>query len=149
MTPARFDLLYLVRQVGLVGRPYLDPLVGGRSQKAIVRILGVSRQTVSKMLNRLEQLGWVARTRALDDRRTRNVVLTKEGLRRIWRAMRRVFRGRIVMKAYEDMFRPPAREPDRHVLCEIDQVWSTIDYIARTFGDTSSLSYDFGHEIDH
>jgi DNA-binding MarR family transcriptional regulator len=145
MTPARFDLLYAVRQTALCVGPLHSPLMYGRTQKELTQLLGLSRATVSKMLKRLEQMGWVRRKPAADDRRMKYVTLTEEGLRRTWRAMRRVFRGRVLLKRYEDLFRPgPSCAGPRHVLCVIGDAWDVIDSIARDFGDASGLEYDLG-----
>jgi DNA-binding MarR family transcriptional regulator len=147
MTPARFDLLYALRQVNLGVSPLFGFRTFGLTQCDLTRTLGLSRATVSKMLKRLEQLGWVSRVRASDDRRKKYVKLTEEGLRRIWRAMRRVFRGRILLRSYEVLF-SQIKPEKQHVLVAIESGWLTIDSIARHFGDISTLSYDFGVELD-
>src|SRR5689334_4886448 len=60
MTPARFDLLYLVRRVRLD-----DPLITDAgawvTQDALWKGLGVHPSTVCKMLARLLEMGWVRR----------------------------------------------------------------------------------------
>jgi DNA-binding MarR family transcriptional regulator len=145
MTPARFDVLYAIRQSALCVGPLFPPLMWGRTQKELTRLLGLSRATVSKMLKRLEEMGWIRRQPAADDRRVKYVTLTKEGLRRTWRAMRRVFRGRILLKKYEDLFRPgPWCTSSRHVLDLVADAWNVIDSIALDFGDKSGLDYDLG-----
>ena len=86
MTPARFDLLYLINE------QFIDVVAGLKSnqieQARIPWILGLKRQTVWKMVERLVQLGLVKKTkdvRGLDPRR--NILsLTPEGLRRIRQA---------------------------------------------------------------
>jgi DNA-binding MarR family transcriptional regulator len=106
MTPARFDLLYLLRRVAIAEGPSADPLALARRQTELWKDLGLHRSTVAKMLSRLEELGWIRRERDELDRRTFVVALTKKGLRLIWRAMRRVFRQKIIRKEYERLFRP-------------------------------------------
>jgi DNA-binding MarR family transcriptional regulator len=154
MTPARFDLMYALRQPNLrderdnrhfQGPVRFEPLMAGVFQSELTRVLGLARSTVSRMLKRLEELGWITRMRiGLEDGRSKYVRLTKEGLRRIWRAMRRVFRGRIALESYELMFK--RLFPRQHPLVSLDAKWCTINSIARHFGDTSKLRYDFGAE---
>jgi DNA-binding MarR family transcriptional regulator len=151
MTPARFDILYALRicnlRLKVPGRPrWWDHNTFGLTQKALTRILGLSRQTVSKMLLRLEQMGWIEREVALDDARTKNVTLTDLGLQKIWYAMRRIFRGRIFLSAYERLFKPCRLD---HVLGVIWLAWSTVDSIARHFGDDSRLSFEFGYVLEN
>jgi DNA-binding MarR family transcriptional regulator len=145
MTPARFDLLYAIRQRNIslqaAGKAAASDHRGaGLKQNELTRVLGLSRQTVSKMLLRLEEMGWVARARANGDRRTRDVRLTALGLQKTWYAMRRIFRGRIFLSAYEKHF----ASGSAHVLARISAVWKIIDSIACYFADASSLTYDFG-----
>jgi DNA-binding MarR family transcriptional regulator len=68
LTPARFDMLYAIASSG---HTVLQSTLG--------RLLGVTRQTVSRMLASLEQLGLVLRERAHGDRRNRLVRMTKLG----------------------------------------------------------------------
>jgi DNA-binding MarR family transcriptional regulator len=79
LTAARFDLLYLLWEV-----PWPMP----RTQKTIVRELGVTRPVVSRMLKSLRDLGFVERMRDPCDRRGWLVFLTEEGRKRIRRAIR-------------------------------------------------------------
>jgi DNA-binding MarR family transcriptional regulator len=79
LTAARFDLLYLLWEM---------PEDLPRSQKEIVRQLGVTRPVVSRMVRSLMEIGLVERTRYFLDRRTWLVSLTSEGRARIRRAIR-------------------------------------------------------------
>jgi DNA-binding MarR family transcriptional regulator len=143
VTPARFDLLFAIRQSHPVGQPtgcsiYQDEL---RAQ------LGLHPSTVSKMIKRLVQLGWVTNDeKPLDDRRTRVVRLTREGFSKIEKAIRILFRQRIHLEHFEDLFR--AWTPDVHVLEAIAAFWDTTDQVARKFGDRSTLLYSFGYDPD-
>ena len=66
MTPARFDLLYLVRT-----KRYVWMTV---TQESLWKRLGVDPSTVSKMLTRLVELGWVEKEKPSEgNRRTRSV----------------------------------------------------------------------------
>jgi DNA-binding MarR family transcriptional regulator len=156
MTPARFDLLYLLRRVEILYKPACHPLDGARAQVELCRDLGLHRSTVSKMLKRLEQMGWIRRTRCLLDKRINNVALTELGLRAIWRAMRRVFRGKkIPRRAYEEIFRgremSPSEGPSaggkRHVVLIIYDAYRMIRAVARHFGDGSFVWYDLGYSL--
>ena len=62
LTPARFDIIVAVT---------LDS-----TQSGIGRLLGLTRSTISEMLTRLEQLGFIAREKL---GRTRRVTLTAKG----------------------------------------------------------------------
>ena len=144
MTPARFDLLYLVRRWAIIdAAERRDPLAPTLSQPELTKSLGLHRTTVSRMLRQLVEMGWVHRRRSEWDRRTFNVGLTALGLRRIWEAMRRVFRPRRLRRLYEEHFRPVAPR-GYDVVGVIRGVIRTIQGIARRFGDTSSVWYDFG-----
>jgi DNA-binding MarR family transcriptional regulator len=141
MTPARFDLLYLLRRVAIVDGAR-DPLAPARSQAELCKALGLHRTTVARMLKRLVELGWVQKTRCRTDRRTFNVGLTSLGLHTIWRAMRRVFRTRIVLRRYEEILRRV--QPKVHVVRTIEGVLRTLRAIARSFRDTSYVWYHYG-----
>jgi DNA-binding MarR family transcriptional regulator len=80
LTAARFDLLYAL---------YALPLRSA-AQSQLWRELGVSRTTVSRMLASLEDLGLVKRRLDFGDRRQRRVDLTRQGLRCIGQAVRRL-----------------------------------------------------------
>lgn len=94
MTPARFDLLCLLRQPGIV----MDKRFARRAKKRpkarewpgrdhaemefaqIVKRLGLHPSTVSKMVKRLREMGWVKVMRLKADRRTKIVACTDLGL---------------------------------------------------------------------
>jgi DNA-binding MarR family transcriptional regulator len=160
MTPARFDLLYHLRRIEILYKPECHPLDAARAQYELVRDLGLHRSTVSKMLKRLEQMGWIRRMRCLLDKRVNNVALTEVGLRAIWRAMRSVFRGKkIPRRTYEAIFRERqvraeataaeagSEGPKRHIVEIIYDAFRVVRAIARRFGDRSSLWYDLGHGL--
>src|SRR4051812_24460035 len=92
MTPARFEVLYVLRQLAIVNGPHHDP----KLQMRLWKELGLHRSTVCKLLKRLAEMKWIRRRRCEEDRRTFEVTLTAAGLRAIWRAMRRVFCPRIL-----------------------------------------------------
>jgi DNA-binding MarR family transcriptional regulator len=148
MTPARFDLLYAIRQVAIALEDVPSQrLLHGMDQRDLVRKLGVVKSVTSRMLKRLEELAWVRRVRCEDDRRRKYVTLTKKGLRQIWKGMRRVFRGRIFLKWYEDFFRE--QDPKRHVLDAVHKGFQFLWDLARGLEDHSYLHYDYGVPEDH
>ena len=81
LTPARFDLLYVVHQASH----------GFIPQKELTQRLGLHPSTVSKMLTRLEELGLAFREYSPDDGRERDVYLTRAGRELIERAISDVF----------------------------------------------------------
>jgi DNA-binding MarR family transcriptional regulator len=72
LTAARFDLLFALSE-------YRQGLLQG----SLLRVLGVGRTTVSRMLGALEKLGLVERTVVKRDRRRKRVVMTPLGRSRI------------------------------------------------------------------
>jgi len=89
MTPARFDLLYAMLQVRFV-----DPVHGVRQVlerwkgvTALARQLGLHRTTVSKMVKRLVEMGWLRRRRLAWDRRYVAVALSERGWQGLVKAM--------------------------------------------------------------
>jgi len=109
MTPARFDLLWLLRRAVAAAGPGWKRTDGARLQSTLWKDLGLHRSTVSKMLNRLEEMGWIRRERAVDDGRTFTIGLTKKGLEMIGRAEHHNFGKLIMRKTYEHVFteKPP------------------------------------------
>jgi DNA-binding MarR family transcriptional regulator len=78
LTAARFDMLFA-----------LSEYRRGLLQGSLLRVLGVGRTTVSRMLGALEKLGLVKRTVVKRDRRRKRVELTPLGRLRIALAYRR------------------------------------------------------------
>ncbi len=63
------------------GFPVLLHLAGGsRTQRELARVSGVTEQTMSKVVARLERSGYVTRTTDPHDRRRRMVTVTDAGL---------------------------------------------------------------------
>jgi DNA-binding MarR family transcriptional regulator len=137
MTPARFDLLYLIRRVRL-DEPHLSE---GLTQGELWKALGVHPSTVCKMLARLLDMGWVSRSRYPFDLRTWVIRLTDLGLRKVWKAMRVLFRGRALLREYEKLF---PTGPFGHVVARIDRLVMTLKAVAYTFGDRSKAWFDYG-----
>ena len=83
LTAARFDLMHAVREHD--GKVIL--------QSRLVRVLGVCRPVVTRMLKTLVQLGWVTRTKSSVDRRTYDIALTDTGKELIVSAHHRMVRS--------------------------------------------------------
>ena len=78
ITPARVDMLYALER---------SPWKRGREQRLLPEKLGVVKSVVSRMLQSMEDLGWIRRERAPYDRRRWIVAVTdagKEVLRRVF-----------------------------------------------------------------
>jgi DNA-binding MarR family transcriptional regulator len=148
MTPARFDLLYVIRhgviELRGVGERFMSML-----QKDIRVALGLHPSTVSKMVGRLRQIGWIEPASVDDDdERARVVQLTEEGARQIDEATRHVFEAHAHDQHFETALareapRPPVSEsgPENAVRGVIAGVFSVTGYLARTLGDISLLDY--------
>jgi DNA-binding MarR family transcriptional regulator len=145
MTPARFDLMYHIRHAAK------DPWTHRRSGTWVIQAdlwkdLGVHHSTVSKMIKRLVQLGWLRNEeRPLNDSRTKIVRLTALGVRRIERAMRLVFKVRTHLKFFEDHFKKRGKS-GWQVLEEIDRLLWAVRDVARDLGDGSNVYYWFGYD---
>ncbi len=147
MTPARYDVLAFMRERSLQHhQPKLWGL-GFTAQGAIVGALGLHPSTVSKMLKRMEEMGWIVRQRDEfgRDKRRKTVDFTPLGFRKACQAMRRVDRQRLFLRPFERITRQ--LRPGDHVLHGLQQVWGTIDGIGRFFGDRSFFTYRRGFPL--
>jgi DNA-binding MarR family transcriptional regulator len=145
MTAARFDLLFLLREKSILGEG--DPLTTGIPQRELWTRLDLDKSTISKMLTRLEEMGWVRRTRSTrrGDWRSKMVFATALGLQRIAKAMRVMFRQRTLLSYFERILKD--REPRKHVVKSLLDAYDVIHYIADCFGDRSIVCYDFGPQL--
>lgn len=95
MTPARFDVLYLIHEQRLevVSRVRVNAM----EQARIPHMLGLRRQTVWKMVERLVELGLVRKTKDEHgpDPRRNILSLTAEGIRRVREAYGVAFSERL------------------------------------------------------
>jgi DNA-binding MarR family transcriptional regulator len=142
MTPARFDFMFAVQVPKFVGIPLRDT---SARQRDVQTQLGLHPMTISKMAERLEEMGWLERTRDPRDRRYVLLRMTWRGLKAIIKAVRIVVRGRAHANFFEGWFNgwwPQAKSK----LESMWRYWDMTDSIAREFGDTSRLFYDFGFE---
>lgn len=76
--------------IGALARPADQEL--GLTVKALMELLTVSRQTITPLLDRLEQRGWLERIRSGSDGRSRRVHLTALGSD-IWSQMQGLIAG--------------------------------------------------------
>jgi DNA-binding MarR family transcriptional regulator len=146
MTPARFDVLYLIRRTALTDSIWTKPLEARHGVADMARELGLHPSTVGRLVRRLEEMGWVRREISTD-MRSKNVFLTRLGLAKIHKAMKIVFRKRVFLGAYERMFRRERAPVNRgqHIVRRIHRVVTTARFIARAFGDESRVWYDYGY----
>jgi DNA-binding MarR family transcriptional regulator len=147
MTAARFDLLCLLREKSILGET--EPLTTGIRQRELWTRLDLHKTTKSKMLTRLVLWGWVRRARSPRPGEWRNkiVFVTPLGLRRIAKAMRIMFRQRMMLSYFERIFKASMPWKHKHVVKSLLEVWETVQYIADCFGDRSIVCYDFGPQL--
>lgn len=92
MTPARFDLLYLLHERVPRSLRFLREDLHETAQSQLTRALGLARQTVWKMVERLVELGLVTKRRDRPGHSRSNLIkLTEEGRRRVRQAMGAAF----------------------------------------------------------
>ena len=152
MTPARFDILFLIHN----HLPKWISVLTGFSveQREIKRRLGLSAPTISRMLKRLTQLGLVTRGRTGSDARRKVVTLTEEGVRRIRQAIQAVFGGQHLKRLYEQfvvkrMPRGSRRYRRRRIVDAVFSLFAQILAVGRHLGNTSSEVYGLNYEPDH
>ena len=137
LTPARFDMLYIVAKEG-----------SSLLQRELQRVLGVTAATVSRMLASLEQLGLVEREVMEEDHRCRNVVLTKAGRRCVLRAARL-----LIHTGHIQLMVDSALSPDRWydpVACQrVHDEFGRLLYCQRhAYGDVATLHYPIADARD-
>ncbi len=129
LTPARFDLLYCIRSGGWM------------HQREFRRLLGVTAQTISRMLRSLEKLGLVVRNRSFGDRRKLIVELTKEGRERIRRAVYFIITQGPVRLAFDAALAGKRWFDELTCLTETENLQSMLIRVRRTFGDVAELHH--------
>jgi DNA-binding MarR family transcriptional regulator len=129
LTAARMDMLYVIHKRG----PYRT------QQGALWRTLGVCPSVVSRMLKRLEEMGYVERDVVTNDTRKRTVTLTPKGRARILRAIRQ-----FIGWGYAELALRSALEPDHwhsewrtHVA--VSRAEEFLRLIRVAFGDRASF----------
>jgi DNA-binding MarR family transcriptional regulator len=123
LTPARFDLLHVLRQ-----------RFGEATQATVRHILGVSATTVSRMVQALERLGFLKRLRHWRDRRTKSLWLTREGRERVDAILDGLVTTGHFDLAFQGCFEWPARGAERTVRI----LFKAVRHLARKLDDRSS-----------
>jgi DNA-binding MarR family transcriptional regulator len=151
MTPARFDILYLVlgRKMPLLGEPRSIEMAELR------RKLGLARATISKAVKRLVQLGLVTCDfHPGGNRRNKVVWLTDEGTARIKRALHLVLTGRMLARHYaryvtKDPLGRILRKRPWKIAEELTNIWHELESLARHHFDKSDVLYNIRGEPDY
>ena len=129
LTAARFDLLNCLRGSGWM------------QQRHFRRLLGVTAQTISRMLRSLERLGLIVRQRSSGDRRQLIVELTEKGRTRLWRANESILINGPVRLAFDIALGRERWFDDLTCLIETENLQSMLIRIRHTFGDVADLQY--------
>jgi len=133
LTPARFDMLYAIRR---------DK---NRSQAFLARTLGVAGVTVSRMLAKLETLGFVRRVGPESpDRRVKRVRLTKLGRRHLHLVLRKLKRWPMQYAFMRVM--SYVKGASRFIA--LDDAHALVADVSRRLGDRASLRYPTWHPDD-
>jgi DNA-binding MarR family transcriptional regulator len=142
MTPARYDLLYVIRMSGnIFGRSHaLD-------QSELRRMLGLHASTVSKMIKRLVEIGWLAKNLGRRPRRTNSIHLTEAGFEALELARRIVEKRRTVRWWFDSKFRPLFHGwAAAHTA--IYRFWHDVDHMAAAFDREINLLYPLPYILD-
>jgi DNA-binding MarR family transcriptional regulator len=131
LTAARFDMLYAILEHGS----------GGMLQRTLRHTLGVSAPTVSRMLASLEELGFVRRTAAVNDRRQRVVELTDSGRACIERGERMLADSGHAQLAVDCALSPDRWYDTDHCFFLMDRLDSFLEGLRQVYGDFATLYY--------
>jgi DNA-binding MarR family transcriptional regulator len=137
LTPARFDLLYIVAKEHSI-----------LPQRELQRTLGVTAATVSKMLTSLEDLGLVEREVMEEDHRCRYVVLTKAGRRRVLEAARLLIHTGHIQLMVDSALAPDKwYDPvaSRKIHDEFDR---SLGLLRDAYGDVATRNYPRVDDVD-
>jgi DNA-binding MarR family transcriptional regulator len=136
LTAARFDLLY-----ALMPRKGEEPIVNGKLQSNLRRLLGVSPSVVSRMLKSLENLGLVSRKCPANgpDRRQRWVSLTTAGIECIVAAYKMLVRASLRLVHEAICFGKHREEGARFI--HMGQLESYLNAMRTYYGDAARLFY--------
>jgi DNA-binding MarR family transcriptional regulator len=129
LTPARFDLLHT-----MVRRESTE-------QTEIVKNLGVTRPTISRMLRSLRELGWVQRRRSPRHPRAWLIFLTDVGRSLMKRVSRVIFKRKLIHRVYRGFDDYSHPDPDWRIVLAVQ--W--LEHLARHLGDRATLEYPYGH----
>jgi DNA-binding MarR family transcriptional regulator len=128
LTAARMDMLYVIHKKG---RYWTE-------QRALWRTLGVCPSVVSRMLKRLEEMGYVERDFVTCDTRKRLVKLTTQGRARILRAIRQFIGWGYARLALESALEPDRWHSEWHAHVAVSRAEEFLRLIRVAFGDRAS-----------
>ena len=134
MTPARFDILYLVYGKG----PASSNTPGSIEMATLRDLLGLAPSTISEAVGRLIQLELLTSAYADWDRRKKLVRLTKKGLARLKQAFFLVFNGRELERHYNEFVASP-RNPTRPRQKPM-RPWRVVDQLRKIYGRLEALA---------
>jgi DNA-binding MarR family transcriptional regulator len=129
LTAARMDMLYVIHKRGRYPT----------KQGALWRTLGVCPSVVSRMLKRLEEMGYVERDVVTNDTRKRTVTLTIRGRARILRAIRQFIGWGYAQLALESALEPDRWHSEWHAHVAVSRAEEFLRLIRLAFGDRDSL----------
>ena len=129
LTAARMDMLYVIHKKGRYPT----------RQSQLWRTLGVCPSVVSRMLKRLEAMGYVQRDLVHNDRRKRTITLTTKGRARILRAIRQFIGWGYAQLALHSVLEPLRWHSEWHTHVAVSQLREYLRLICVGFGDRASL----------
>jgi DNA-binding MarR family transcriptional regulator len=129
LTAARMDMLYVIHKKGR-----------SRTQQGeLWRTLGVNPSVVSRMLKRLEEIGYVERDVITNDTRKRWVRLTTKGRARILRAIRQFIGWGYAQLALHSALEPKRWNSEWHTHVAVSHAEEFLRLIRVGFGDRASF----------
>ncbi|HSY24871.1 MAG TPA: MarR family transcriptional regulator [Polyangiaceae bacterium] len=129
LTAARMDMLYVIHKRGRYST----------EQGALWRTLGVCPSVVSRMLKRLEEMGYVERNVVTNDTRKRTVTLTTRGRARILRAIRQFIGWGYAQLALHSALEPHRWHSEWHTHVAVLKGIEFLRLIRVGFGDRATL----------
>jgi DNA-binding MarR family transcriptional regulator len=129
LTAARMDMLYVIHKKGRYTT----------QQGELWRTLGVCPSVVSRMLKRLEEMGYVERDFVTCDTRKRWVKLTTKGRARILRAIRQFIGWGYARLVLESALEPDRWHSDWHAHVAVSRAEEFLRLIRVGFGDRASF----------
>ncbi len=143
LTAARFDMMSAILEEDKEGE--WDEDLPEIPQSGLREALGVSAPVVTRMLQSLEELQLVERTRCVVDRRARIVRLTTRGKACIRAARQALLRA--VQRLVYDAICGNRRDPVQRFF-QMDRLEWLLDGLRSEFGDVATLYYRWGHPDD-
>jgi DNA-binding MarR family transcriptional regulator len=129
LTAARMDMLYVIHKRGRY------PTLQGQ----LWRTLGVCPSVVSRMLKRLEAIGYVERDVVTNDTRRRTVTLTTQGRARVLRAIRQFIGWGYAELALRSVLEPRRWNSEWYTHVAVSQLQEYLRLVRLGFGDRASL----------